>query len=196
MKAISDLTGRHYDFFNYYGADDAESVIVAMGSINDTVRQTVDYLNEHTDGKYGSLAVHLYRPWTSDRFRAALPETTKRIAVLDRTKEPGSEGEPLFQDVVKSFRGVENAPLIIGGRFGLGSKDTTPDDIVACFKNLESDDPKPEFTLAITDDVTHLSLPRETHIDAVPDSTVSCRFWGLGSDGTVGANKNSIKIIE
>lgn len=194
MTGISELTGRDYKFFNYHGAEDAEHVIVAMGSINETIQTTVDYLNAQ-GGKYGAVSVHLYRPWNTDRFLEVFPKTVKNIAVLDRTKEPGAQGEPLLQDVIQSFRTKEDAPRIIGGRYGLGSKDTTPDDIVAAFKNLTSEDPKNEFTLAILDDVTHLSLPRETHIDVVDDSTVSCRFWGLGSDGTVGANKNSIRII-
>ena len=194
LEKISKHTGRDYKPYNYYGVEDAEYVIVAMGSICETIMETVNYMNRQGH-KVGLVNVHLYRPFLQDRFLAAFPKTVKRIAVLDRTKEPGSIGEPLLLDTKAAFCGDDRKVSIIRGRYGLGSKDTTPDDILACFKNLMSEQPKEEFTLAITDDVTHLSLPREEHINVAHESTVACRFWGLGSDGTVGANKNSIKII-
>lgn len=194
MAEISKLTGREYKPFTYYGAEDAEAVIVAMGSVVDTVKETVDYLNKNGQ-KLGVINVHLYRPFSNKRLLEAIPETVKKIAVLDRTKEPGAEGEPLYLDVVAAFKGMNDAPVIVGGRYGLGSKDTTPDQINAVYKNLESDEPKNGFTIGIVDDVTHRSLPLDERIDTAPEGTVQARFWGLGSDGTVGANKNSIKII-
>lgn len=194
MDKISALTGRTYKPFVYTGAPDAEKVIVCMGSVTETAIETMRYLNAAGE-KYGVLTVHLYRPFNNDMLRAELPETVKRIAVLDRTKEPGAAGEPLYLDVVNAFAGIPNAPMIVGGRYGLGSKDTTPDQIVAVYKNLETEQPKHGFTIGIVDDVTHLSLPVETHINVAPEGTIAARFWGLGSDGTVGANKNSIKII-
>lgn len=194
MEEISKLTGREYKLFNYYGAEDAEYVIVAMGSVCDTISETIDYLNAE-GRKIGLVNVHLYRPFVNEKLRAAIPDTCKKIAVLDRTKEPGAPGEPLYLDVVQAFKDVKDAPYIVGGRYGLASKNTTPDDILAVVENLEKDEPKNGFTLSIVDDVTHHSLPVETHIATAPKSTVACRFWGLGSDGTVGANKNSIKII-
>ncbi|HHT45607.1 MAG TPA: pyruvate:ferredoxin (flavodoxin) oxidoreductase [Fastidiosipila sp.] len=194
MDQISTLTGRTYKPFVYTGAPDAEHVIVCMGSVVETAVETMKYLNERGH-KLGVLAVHLYRPFSNDLLRQAIPETVKRIAVLDRTKEPGAAGEPLYLDVVNAYAGTENAPRIFGGRYGLGSKDTTPDQIVAVYKNLEQTQPKHGFTIGIIDDVTHHSLPVETFIDVAPKGTIAARFWGLGSDGTVGANKNSIKII-
>lgn len=195
MDKIKDITGREYHLFNYEGAEDATDVIIAMGSICDTVAETVRVLNEK-GRKVGLVNVHLYRPFVPERLLEAIPETCERIAVLDRTKEPGAHGEPLLLDVKAVFHDCEDRdPLIIGGRYGLGSKDTIPDDILACFDNLAAQEPKERFTLAITDDITHLSLPREEHMGVSDPSTISCRFWGLGSDGTVGANKNSIKII-
>ncbi|HHU13006.1 MAG TPA: pyruvate:ferredoxin (flavodoxin) oxidoreductase [Clostridiaceae bacterium] len=194
MDKISALTGRTYKPFVYSGAPDAEQVIVCMGSVVETVRETVNYLNAQ-GRKLGVLSVHLYRPFSNDLLRQAIPETVKRIAVLDRTKEPGAAGEPLYLDVVNAYAGLERAPRIYGGRYGLGSKDTTPDQIVAVFANLDAAQPKHGFTIGIVDDVTHLSLPVETSLDVASEGTIAARFWGLGSDGTVGANKNSIKII-
>ncbi len=194
MHEMNQLTGRDYQLFNYYGDPNADRVIVAMGAICDTVMETVDFLNARGE-HVGLVNVHLYRPFATDRFLAALPKSVEKIAVLDRTKEPGAIGEPLYLDVVAACASMANAPQIVGGRFGLGSKDTTPDDILAVFKNLRSDQPKTGFTLSIIDDVTHLSLPVEETADMADEGTTSCRFWGLGSDGTVGANKNSIKII-
>ncbi|MGN1318776.1 MAG: pyruvate:ferredoxin (flavodoxin) oxidoreductase, partial [Lachnospirales bacterium] len=194
MAEISKLTGRDYKLFNYYGAPDADKVIIAMGSICDTIAGTIDYLAAKGE-KVGLVNVHLFRPFVPEKLLEAIPVTAKKIAVLDRTKEPGSLGEPLYQDVCTAFFHSDRNAEIIGGRFGLGSKDTTPADIIAVYKNLDSDSPKNPFTLAINDDVTNLSLPREEVVDVTPEGTTNCLFWGLGSDGTVGANKNSIKII-
>ncbi|MDD4367358.1 MAG: pyruvate:ferredoxin (flavodoxin) oxidoreductase [Oscillospiraceae bacterium] len=194
MGKINELTGRDYKLFNYYGAPDAERVVVAMGSVCQALEETIDYLNAHGE-KVGLVNVHLYRPFSNARLLAAIPATAKKIAVLDRTKEPGAEGEPLFLDVVAAFAGKANAPQIVGGRYGLGSKDTTPDQLLAVYKNLKQAEPKHNFTIGIVDDVTHLSLPIDERIDVASEGTIACRFWGLGSDGTVGANKNSIKII-
>ncbi len=194
MAKISELTGREYKPFKYYGAEDAEEIIICMGSVHDTVRETVDYLNAHGH-KVGVIHVYLYRPFSIERLREVIPASVKKIAVLDRTKEPGSQGEPLYLDVISAFKGVNDAPIIVGGRYGLGSKDTTPDQINAVFKNLQNDKPLDRFTIGINDDVTHLSLPIDESIDVAKEGTVAARFWGLGSDGTVGANKNSIKII-
>jgi pyruvate-ferredoxin/flavodoxin oxidoreductase len=194
MAEISKLTGRDYKLFNYYGAPDAEKVIVAMGSICDTISGTIDYLAAQGE-KVGLVNVHLYRPFVPEKLLEAIPATAKKIAVLDRTKEPGSLGEPLYQDVATAFFNSDRKPVIVGGRFGLGSKDTTPADIIAVYKNLDLDAPKNGFTLAINDDVTGHSLERGPVVDVTPEGTTNCLFWGLGSDGTVGANKNSIKII-
>ncbi|MBQ8941403.1 MAG: pyruvate:ferredoxin (flavodoxin) oxidoreductase [Firmicutes bacterium] len=194
MAEISKLTGRDYKLFNYYGAPDAEKVIVAMGSICDTIMGTIDYLAAKGE-KVGLVNVHLFRPFVPEKLLEAIPATVKKIAVLDRTKEPGSLGEPLYQDVCTAFFHSDRKPEIIGGRFGLGSKDTTPADIIAVYKNLDAAQPKNPFTLAINDDVTGLSLERGEVVDVTPEGTKNCLFWGLGSDGTVGANKNSIKII-
>ena len=194
MAEISKLTGREYKLFNYYGAPDAEKVIVAMGSICDTIAGTIDYLAAKGE-KVGLVNVHLFRPFVPEKLLEAIPATAKKIAVLDRTKEPGSLGEPLYQDVCTAFFHSDRKPEIIGGRFGLGSKDTTPADIIAVYKNLDAAQPKNPFTLAINDDVTGLSLERGEVVDVTPEGTKNCLFWGLGSDGTVGANKNSIKII-
>ena len=194
MAEISKLTGREYKLFNYYGAPDAEKVIVAMGSICDTIMGTIDYLAAKGE-KVGLVNVHLFRPFVPEKLLEAIPATVKKIAVLDRTKEPGSLGEPLYQDVCTAFFHSDRKPEIIGGRFGLGSKDTTPADIIAVYKNLDAAQPKNPFTLAINDDVTGLSLERGEVVDVTPEGTKNCLFWGLGSDGTVGANKNSIKII-
>jgi pyruvate-ferredoxin/flavodoxin oxidoreductase len=195
MNQVNAKIGTHYAPFNYYGAPDAETVIVAMGSVAETIIETVDYLNSK-GGKYGLVNVHLYRPFCTKRFLAALPKTVKNIAVMDRTKEPGSKGEPLALDVIAAVRGSEfDSAKIVSGRYGLGSKDTTPAQIAAVFKNAESADSKEKFTVGIEDDVTGLSLKVEDIEDTTPKGTTSCKFWGLGSDGTVGANKNSIKII-
>ncbi len=194
MKEISKLTGREYKPFNYYGAEDAEHVIVAMGSVVETVEETIDYLLEKGE-KVGLIKVRLYRPFSEKYFFDVLPSTVKRIAVLDRTKEPGSLGEPLYQDVRTLFYDKENTPIIIGGRYGLGSKDTTPSEIKRVFDELKKDAPKNGFTLSINDDVTYTSLEVEEHIVAEEKGTKRCKFWGLGSDGTVGANKSAIKII-
>ena len=194
MQEISEITGREYHPFNYYGAEDAEYVIVAMGSITDTIEEAVDYLVDQGE-KVGIVKVHLYRPFSEKYFMKALPETVKRIAVLDRTKETGSVGEPLYEDVRLLFYDRDESPMIIGGRFGLSSKNTTPTDIKAVYDNLRKEDPKNNFTVAIEDDVTHTSLSAGEQIDTTPEGTVRCKFWGFGSDGTVGANKNAIKII-
>lgn len=194
MKEISSLTGRDYKAFVYYGHPEAENIIIAMGSVTETIEETIDYLNQKGH-KYGVIKVHLYRPFSEKYFFDVLPKQVKKIAVLDRCKEPGSLGEPLFLDIRNLFYQQENEPLIIGGRYGLGSKDTTPSQIKAVFDNLESKKPIHSFTIGIEDDVTHLSLPITEKINTAPEGTIRCKFWGLGSDGTVGANKNSIKII-
>ena len=194
MGEISELTGREYRPFDYYGAPDAENVIIAMGSVTETIKETIDHLAAEGK-KYGLVIVRLYRPFSAKYFMKALPETVKRIAVLDRTKEPGSLGEPLFLDIKAMFQGVENAPLVVGGRYGLSSKDTSPAQIVAVYENLELAEPKDGFTLGIVDDVTFKSLPVKEEISIVKPGTTECKFYGLGSDGTVGANKNTIKII-
>jgi pyruvate-ferredoxin/flavodoxin oxidoreductase len=194
MKEISKLTGRLYNLFNYYGAKDADRLIIAMGSITETAEEVVDYLNEKGE-KVGLLKVRLYRPFSIKHFMDAIPKTVKKIAVLDRTKEPGSIGEPLYLDVCAAYNGVKDAPMIVGGRYGLGSKDTVPAQVAAVFKNLSAKEPKNHFTVGINDDVTYTSLPITEKLDTTPKSTISCKFWGLGSDGTVGANKNAIKII-
>lgn len=194
MTEISKITGREYKPFNYYGAPDAEHVIVAMGSVTESLEETVDYMNAR-GAKVGIIKVHLYRPFSPKYFFDVLPKTVKRIAVLDRTKEPGALGEPLYLDIRAMFYNMENAPMIIGGRYGLGSKDTTPSHLKAAFDNLMSKSPRNGFTISIVDDVTHLSLDTKEEINAAPEGTIRCKFWGLGSDGTVGANKSAIKII-
>jgi len=194
MQEISKLTGREYHPFNYYGAPDAEYIIVAMGSVTETIEEVIDYLMAKGE-KVGVIKVHLYRPFSEKYFFKVLPKTVKRIAVLDRTKEPGAIGEPLYLDVRSLFYNKENAPLIVGGRYGLGSKDTTPSQIKAVFDNLKRTEVKDRFTIGIEDDVTFTSLPVVEKINTAPEGTIRCKFWGLGSDGTVGANKNAIKII-
>ena len=194
MGEISKITGREYHLFNYYGVEDAEDIIIVMGSASETVRTVVDKLNAEGK-KVGVLVVHLYRPFSVEHFMGAIPQSVKRIAVLDRTKEPGAFGEPLYLDVRAAFYASERKPLIIGGRYGLGSKDLLPGDIVAVFDNLASAEPKNNFTISITDDVTNTSLPCVAGVDVTPAGTKGCKFWGLGSDGTVGANKSAIKII-
>ncbi|MGO3018696.1 MAG: pyruvate:ferredoxin (flavodoxin) oxidoreductase [Anaerococcus sp.] len=193
MQKINDLIGTNYDLFNYYGADDADRIIIAMGSVCQAARETIDVLLERGE-KVGLVEVHLYRPFSKEHLLKAIPKTVKKIAVLDRTKEKGSIGEPLLLDVKSAFFEEEERPLIIGGRYGLSSKDTVPADIEAAFKNLASDQPKEDFTLSITDDVTNKSLDR-TDLKIRQEGTTRCKFWGFGSDGTVGANKQAIKII-
>src|SRR6056297_3378349 len=194
MKKISKITGREYHPFNYYGAEDAKHVVVAMGSVTDTIEETIDYLMDQGE-KVGVIKVHLYRPFSEKYFMKALPDSVEKIAVLDRTKEPGALGEPLYEDVRSLFYDRDENPVIVGGRYGLSSKDTTPSDIKAVFDNLKIEDPKNGFTISIKDDVTYTSLEPEEKIDSTPEGTVRCKFWGFGSDGTVGANKNAIKII-
>ena len=194
MKEITKITGREYKPFNYYGAPDAENIIVAMGSACEAIEETVDYLMARGE-KVGVIKVHLYRPFSAKYFFDVLPKTVKKIAVLDRTKEPGSLGEPLYLDICNLFYNKEDAPVIVGGRYGLGSKDTTPTHINSVFDNLKLDTPKNGFTISIEDDVTNLSLTIGEKINAAPAGTTRCKFWGFGSDGTVGANKDAIKII-
>ena len=194
MNKISEITGRKYGLFDYYGAPDAERVIIAMGSVTEAIRETIDYLTAQGE-KVGLVAVHLYRPFSAKHFLAAVPATAKRIAVMDRTKEPGANGEPLYLDVVDCFYGKENAPLIIGGRYGLGSKDTTPAQILSVYENLALPEPKDHFTLGIVDDITFTSLPLKEEIALGGEGMFEAEFYGLGADGTVGANKNSVKII-
>ena len=194
MAAISKLTGREYKLFNYYGAADAERVVVLMGSAAETAKEAVDYLTARGE-KVGLLNVHLYRPFAADKFLAAIPETCRKLAVLDRTKEPGAMGEPLYQDICSVYKELDSDMVIVGGRYGLSSKDTTPGQIIAVLDNLKQDKPKNNFTVGIVDDVTHTSLDVTCEIDTSPAGQTSAEFWGMGSDGTVGANKNSIKII-
>ncbi len=194
MDQISKLTGRKYRPFDYYGAEDAEHLIIAMGSVTDTIKEVIDAKVAKGE-KVGLIAVHLYRPFSAKYFMEACPKTVKRIAVLDRTKEPGANGDPLYLDICELFYGQANAPLIVGGRYGLSSKDTTPAQIVSVFNNLAMAEPKNQFTVGIVDDVTFTSLPLLPEISLAPKGTFEGKFYGLGSDGTVGANKNSIKII-
>jgi pyruvate-ferredoxin/flavodoxin oxidoreductase len=194
MKEITKLTGREYHPFNYYGAPDAERIIVAMGSVCETIEEVVDYLMAKGE-KVGVIKVHLYRPFSEKYFFNVLPKTVKKIAVLDRTKEPGAPGEPLYLDVRNLFYEKKDTPIIVGGRYGLGSKDTTPAQILAVFDNLKQTTPKNLFTIGIEDDVTYTSLPVKGVVSTAPAGTTRCKFWGFGSDGTVGANKDAIKII-
>ncbi len=193
MAKINAVTGCDYHVFNYYGAPDAERVLVAMGSVSGCIEETVDALNARGE-KVGFVQVHLFRPFDITRFIAALPETVRAVGVLDRTKEMGSAGEPLYQDVCTALKDRKNV-VIVGGRYGLSSKDTTPEQIAAAFENLKKEVPVNSFTIGIVDDVTHLSLPEGEHLDTSRGRMVSCKFWGLGSDGTVGANKNTVEII-
>ncbi|SJZ79120.1 pyruvate:ferredoxin (flavodoxin) oxidoreductase [Garciella nitratireducens] len=194
MKEITKLTGREYKPFDYYGAPDADRVIVAMGSAVEAIQETVDYLMEKGE-KVGVIKVRLYRPFSEKYFFNVFPKTVKKIAVLDRTKEAGAIGEPLYLDVKSLFYNKENAPIIVGGRYGLGSKNTTPSQILAVYENLKQDQPKDGFTIGIIDDVNNTSLEEKEKINTSPKGTIQCKFWGLGSDGTVGANKSAIKII-
>lgn len=194
MQEINKLTGRDYHLYNYYGAPDADRIIILMGSGAETAKEAIDYLNAHGE-KAGMINVHLYRPFAADYFLKAIPKSVKKIAVLDRTKEPGAMGEPLYQDVCTIFKEEEIPMTIVGGRYGLSSKDTTPAQILAVYENLKQERPKNNFTVGIVDDVTFTSLPVPEEIDTTPEGETSAEFWGMGSDGTVGANKNSIKII-
>ena len=195
MQKVNEKIGTNYQLFNYYGAADAERVIVAMGSVCDTIKETVDFLNARGE-KVGMVSVHLYRPFSASHLINALPESVKQISVIDRTKEPGALGEPLYLDVVAALKGSKfDAVPVYGGRYGLGSKDTLPAHIIAVYANMATPEPKKQFVLSIEDDVTGLSLPVTETPDTTPAGTTSCKFWGLGSDGTVGANKDSIKII-
>ena len=195
MAKVNEKLGTDYQLFNYYGAADADRVIVAMGSINDVAEEVIDYLNAHGE-KVGLVKVRLFRPFCAEKLLAAIPATAKKIAVLDRTKEPGSQGEPLYQDVVMALaQAGRHDVTVIGGRYGLGSKDTHPASVFAVYEELAKDAPKHEFTIGIVDDVTHLSLDEKVSPNTAAEGTIECKFWGLGGDGTVGANKNSIKII-
>ncbi|TYZ24497.1 pyruvate:ferredoxin (flavodoxin) oxidoreductase [Selenomonas ruminis] len=195
MADMAKITGREHHLFDYYGAEDADRIIIAMGSVCQAVQETVDYLNQNGE-KVGLMNVHLYRPFSLKHFFQFMPKTVKKVAVLDHTKEPGSLGEPLYLDVKAAFYNSDMSPIIVGGRFGLGGKDTTPDQIFAVFEELKKDAPKDGFTIGIEDDVTNTSLaPVMSDVDLTPEGTTACKFWGLGSDGTVGANKSAIKII-
>jgi len=194
MQKISEITGRKYGLFNYYGAEDADRVIILMGSATEAAREAIDYLTAKGE-KVGLVSVHLYRPFSVKHFLGAIPATCKRIAVLDRTKEPGANGEPLYLDVKEAFYGKADAPVIVGGRYGLGSNDTTPAQILSVYENLQLPEPKNHFTIGIVDDVTFTSLPQKEEIAMGGDGMFQAKFYGLGADGTVGANKNSVKII-
>ena len=194
MEAVSKITGREYKLFSYYGAEDAERVIICMGSVTEAAREAIDYMNRNGE-KVGMVSVHLYRPFSVKHLLAAVPKTCKKIAVLDRTKEPGANGEPLYLDVKDAFYNEENRPLIVGGRYGLGSCDTTPTMIISVYENLALPQPKDHFTVGIVDDVTFQSLPLEKEMALGGEGIFGAKFYGLGADGTVGANKNSVKII-
>lgn len=194
MQKMKAITGREYHPFTYYGHPEAENIIIAMGSVTDLLKPTIDYLIKKGK-KVGVINVHLYRPFSEKYFFRVFPKSVKRIAVLDRTKEPGNIGEPLYTDVRSLFYGKKDAPLIVGGRYGLSSKDTKPEDLISVYENLERNEPKDHFTISITDDVTFHSLPPSAPVDVTPEGTYEAVFYGIGSDGTVGANKNSIKII-
>lgn len=195
MNQINQLTGSNYKLFNYYGSPIADKIIISMGSSCEVIKETIDYLNGK-GGSYGLIQVHLYRPISAKYLLEAIPKTVKRIAVLDRTKEPGSLGEPLYTDIRNVYYAMAEVPMIVGGRYGLASKDFSPKDVIAVFTNLESEHPKDGFTVNINDDVTHTSLPQVSlPINTIPKDIVSCKFWGFGSDGTVSANKSAVKII-
>ena len=194
MGKVNAKLGTNYQLFEYYGAPDADRVIIAMGSICDVAEEVIDYLTAKGE-KVGLVKVRLYRPFAADKLLAAIPATAKKIAVLDRTKEPGALGEPLHLDVMAAFREAGREGTIIGGRYGLGSKDTPPSSVFAVYEELAKDAPKERFTLGINDDVTYLSLEEKPAPNTAAEGTVECKFWGLGGDGTVGANKNSTKII-
>ncbi|MFZ4725967.1 MAG: pyruvate:ferredoxin (flavodoxin) oxidoreductase, partial [Paludibacter sp.] len=194
LNKLAVITGRKYGLFDYYGAVDADRVVIAMGSSTEALKEGIDYLNAKGE-KVGLICVHLYRPFSAKHFLAALPKTAKRICVLDRTKEPGATGEPLYLDVKDVLYGSENQPTVVGGRYGLSSKDFTPAQVIAIYENLALPEPKNHFTVGIVDDVTFTSLPLKEEIPMGGEGTIEAKFYGLGADGTVGANKNSIKII-
>ena len=194
MSKITELTGREYHCFDYYGDPEADRIIVSMGAVNEVIEETIDYLRNKGE-KVGLIKVRLYRPFSIERLLKIIPKSVKKIAVLDRTKEPGSIGEPLYLDILRAVSELESPPKVVGGRYGLGSKDPYPNDIVAIYENLSNSNPKNRFTIGINDDVTNLSLDVDRSIDISIEGTTACKFWGLGSDGTVGANKNAIKII-
>ena len=194
MDQVGQVIGRQYHLFDYVGAPDAERVIVAMGSACETIEETINYMAAQGE-KVGLVKVRLYRPFSAEHFMAALPDSVQRIAVLDRTKEPGSLGEPLYQDICTVWMEKRDTPIIVGGRYGLSSAEFTPTMVKSVYDNLAQKEPKNHFTVGIIDDVTMTSLPQTDHVDTSPEGTVRCKFWGLGSDGTVGANKNAIKII-
>ena len=194
MGKVNAKLGTDYKLFNYYGAPDADRVIIAMGSICDVAEEVIDYMNAHGE-KVGLVKVRLYRPFRADKLLEAIPATCKKLAVLDRTKEPGALGEPLYLDVVTALANAGRMIPVIGGRYGLGSKDTPPASVFAVYEELAKDEPKRQFTLGINDDVTHLSLEEHPAPNTAAEGTIECKFWGLGGDGTVGANKNSIKIM-
>ncbi len=194
MDELAKITGRKYKPFEYYGAKNAERVIVAMGSVVETAEEVVDYLIGKGE-KVGLIKVRLYRPFSVEHLLRIIPKSVQKIAVLDRTKEPGAPAEPLYLDIKSVFYNKEKAPMIVGGRYGLGSKDTTPSQILAVYENLKAKKPKDDFTIGIVDDVTKKSLPIKKVIVTENEGSVRCKFWGLGSDGTVGANKSAIKII-
>ncbi|MDO4211282.1 MAG: pyruvate:ferredoxin (flavodoxin) oxidoreductase [Bacteroidales bacterium] len=194
MQKISEITGRKYDLFSYYGAEDADRVIILMGSATEAAREAIDHLTAQGE-KVGMISVHLYRPFSVKHFLGALPKTAKRVAVLDRTKEPGANGEPLYLDVKEALYGQADAPVVVGGRYGLGSNDTTPAQILSVYENLALPEPKNHFTIGIVDDVTFTSLPQKEEVAMGGEGMFQAKFYGLGADGTVGANKNSIKII-
>jgi pyruvate-ferredoxin/flavodoxin oxidoreductase len=194
MNEINKITGRKYGLFDYYGAEDADRVVIAMGSSTEAIREGIDHLIAKGE-KVGLISVHLYRPFSAKHFLAVLPKTAKRICVLDRTKEPGAGGEPLYLDVKDVLYGTENQPLVVGGRYGLSSKDFTPAQVFSVFENLTLPEPRNHFTVGIVDDVTFTSLPLKKEIALGGEGIIEAKFYGLGADGTVGANKNSIKII-
>ncbi|HOO18938.1 MAG TPA: pyruvate:ferredoxin (flavodoxin) oxidoreductase, partial [Paludibacteraceae bacterium] len=194
LNKLAEITGRKYHLFDYYGAEDADRVVIAMGSSTEAIREGIDYLMAKGE-KVGLVSVHLYRPFSAKHFLAVLPSTVKRISVLDRTKEPGANGEPLYLDVKNALYGQKNAPIVVGGRYGLSSKDFTPAQVLAVFENLALPEPKNHFTVGIVDDITFTSLPLREEISLAGEGIFEAKFYGIGSDGTVGANKNSIKII-
>ena len=194
MDQINELTGRNYKLFNYYGSPEAETVLVGMGSVTGTIQETIDYLVAQGK-KVGYLEVHLFRPFSPKHFFHELPDTVKKITVLDRDKEAGAVGEPLFEEICSVLQDSGSPIKAYACRFGLASKDTTPAQIVAMYENMGAKEPRNHYTIGIVDDVTHHSIPYGQELDIIPKGTVSCKFWGLGSDGTVGANKNTIKII-
>lgn len=195
LADLAKITGREHHIFDYKGAPDADRVIVAMGSVCDAAAEAAAYLNSQGE-KVGVLSVHLYRPFAIDYFLKALPKTARKIAVLERTKEPGAQGEPLYTDVRAALYDSGRSPVVVGGRYGLGGKDVTPDQIFGVYEELKKDTPKKGFTIGFVDDVTNRSLERaHSDVDLTPEGTIACKFWGLGSDGTVGANKSAIKII-